>query len=375
MSAMRARVRRPLAPLLVERPARQNVRAGRAGLAPVVEVGRDLVGRECTARRSSAERCRRRGIPTRLPPGRRLRFEARRPGPQRAGMLPAGHQAAIDPDLLEGAVESRDDVMPAVGAHRAGRIVGEGLQSLRVDLHGELTGRGPEQALLDVTAAIAEVEADRTVLVHEQAEAAMARCVELANDGLPPDRSPTSDPDLERAARPGASRPPAAPPRSGYKPGWIGWTAGGIGPDEYRTWSRRWAVNVGAEPADLELIGMRAADVEADHFPGGDADAIGVGVDPLDGSCLVGRDGCGRRARRVGRNAVRHPIGDHERRGGQGTAGRGQEFASVRVGHVRDLSTCEGIASGFQIPDSRNTTHCNVWVGIHQEAVVENRWW
>ena len=42
------------------------------------------------------------------------------------------------------------------------------------------------------------------------------------------------------------------------------------------------AVDVEAEAADLEFVGIRAADVEPDHVPRGDAHAIGVGVDALD---------------------------------------------------------------------------------------------
>ena len=68
----------------------------------------------------------------------------------------------------------------------------------------------------------------------------------------------------------------------------------------------RRAVDVGAQPADLKLVGIRAAHVKADRLAGRDAHAIGVGVNALDRQRPVRRDGRAARRLAAGSAAERH---------------------------------------------------------------------
>ena len=91
----------------------------------------------------------------------------------------------------------------------------------------------------------------------------------------------------------------------------------------------RRAVDVGAQPADLKLVRMRAAHVKANDVSGRDAHAIGVGVNSLDGQRAVRRDGRGR----AGRSSARHRrlaglARADDRRRSQGAAGGRQELTS-----------------------------------------------
>ena len=65
----------------------------------------------------------------------------------------------------------------------------------------------------------------------------------------------------------------------------------------------RRAVDVGAQPADLQLVRIRAAHVKTNRVSGRDAHSIGVRVNPLDHHRPVGRDGRGCRPSRCARAA------------------------------------------------------------------------
>ena len=88
--------------------------------------------------------------------------------------------------------------MPPVRGDRTGRVVREVLQAFGIDYHHELVGWRREQLPFVVTTAVADVEAERSILIDEQAEPARFGLVELAEDRLAPDGPPAANPDLER---------------------------------------------------------------------------------------------------------------------------------------------------------------------------------
>ena len=186
------------------------------------------------------------------------------------------------------------------------------------------------QILRDVRSAVAQIEAQRAVFVDEQAEAAMVGFVELGDDRLPPDRAPASNPDLERQSLQGSGR------------------IEGLIRDQIRArvdrldGRGRWAegmqdlvatgsVDVEPQSADLKLIRIRAADVEANDVSGRDAHAIGIGVDSLDGERAV-RGDC--RGWLLFTGFDRRPRGRDGGGRSQGAPGGRQELASGRIGHV-----------------------------------------
>ncbi len=97
----------------------------------------------------------------------------------------------------------------------------------------------------------------------------------------------------------------------------------------------RRAVNIGAQAADLKLVGIGTAHVKTDDVSSRDAHAIGIGVDARDGHGPM--RGEGRQLRfgvlRSGLIAGM-TLGRHEGRGNQGASGGSQEFTSGRIGHV-----------------------------------------
>ena len=128
---VRARVRRTFASFFVERPASQQLRTGRPRQGPVARIGPRSRPGTGPCRRSPAWPGRRRGGPSATPswPAAPMRSAAD-PGPHGTGIRPARDLAAIDPDLLDGAIEPRNHMMPLVREHRAGRVVREVLQTL-----------------------------------------------------------------------------------------------------------------------------------------------------------------------------------------------------------------------------------------------------
>ena len=172
--------------------------------------------------------------------------------------------------------------MPLIREHRARRVIGEVHQPLRIDLHAKLAGGCRMQILRDERPAVAEVEAQRPVFVNEQAEAAMTRIVELAEDRLPPDGTPPSHRDFERQGRhPGfrVERPIGDQVRAGMDR----LHRRGRAAERVEDFILGGAVNLGPEATDLELVRIGAAHEETNDIPGRDAHAIGIGMNTLDG--------------------------------------------------------------------------------------------
>ena len=132
-----------------------------------------------------------------LPAGRTnpQRCRSRTEGDARLGRC---NLATVDPNLLHLAVASSDDVVPPVRGDRTGRVVRKVLQAFGIDHHHELVGWRLLHLPFVVAAAVAKIEAERSILIDEQAEPARFGLVELAEDRLASDRSPSANPDLER---------------------------------------------------------------------------------------------------------------------------------------------------------------------------------